>query len=113
MDKIDFNNKTFVLLDNSENGTADSQTLFKYSQENDLVTANYYGGSIRKGNIIARLMGRQLHMLYQCLTMENELKAGKATADISIDSNNKIQLKLQWQWLDRLNDNGISEYVEI
>ena len=52
-------------------------------------------------------------MLYQCLTVDNELKAGKALAKIRLTENGKIKLTLDWEWLDEENAKGRSEYLEI
>jgi hypothetical protein len=110
--KYNFNNKTFSLVTNSEKGTVDSNTIFEYKQNGNLVTADYFGGTILYGKIIAKLKDDQLEMLYQCITRDNELKAGKAIAEISKTENNKIKLKLSWQWLDKNEEKGISEYIE-
>ena len=112
MFEINFNNKTFSLIENSEKGKVNSETIFKYKQEGNLVTADYSGGSIRYGKIISILEADTLNMLYQCLTTENELKAGKAIAEISFTENQKIKLKLNWEWLGDKNEKGISEYIE-
>lgn len=112
MSKIDFNNKTFSLISNSEIGKVTDETIFKYKQKGNLVTADYYGGAILYGKIIAYLLNKQLNMLYQCITKNNELKAGKAIAEISFVENNKLKLKLNWEWLDNKNEKGISEYIE-
>ena len=94
MSEFNFNNKIFSLLENSENGKVNSETIFKYKQEGNLVTADYYGGSIKYGKIIAHLSNKTLDMLYQCITTENELKAGKAIAKISLTNHNKVKTKL-------------------
>ncbi len=112
MGKIDFNNKMFSLVDNSKNGKVDTSTVFKYKQEGDLVTADYYGGTIKYGKIIAQLKDKKLHMLYQCITIDNELKAGKALADITFTEENKIALSLNWEWLNGDNEKGVSQYIE-
>jgi hypothetical protein len=51
-------------------------------------------------------------MIYQCVTSENELKAGKAIAKVSYIKDNKIHLKLNWQWLNENKEKGVSEYLE-
>lgn len=112
MNTINFHNKIFYLLENSANGKVNAETTFHYQQEGDLVTADYYGGTIRYGKIIGRLEGQQLNMLYQCLTTDNELKAGKAIAQISFAEENKIKLTLNWEWLGEKKGKGQSEYVE-
>ena len=112
MSEFNFNNKTFSLLENSENGKVSSETIFKYKQEDNLVTADYYGGTIKYGKIIANLSNNTLDMLYQCITTDNELKAGKAIAKISLTNDEKIKLTLNWKWLEDKNESGISEYIE-
>jgi hypothetical protein len=113
MSEYNFNNKTFVLLQNSIAGEVTTQTIFKYQQTGNLVTADYTGGSILYGKIIALLNGNHLEMLYQCVTTENELKAGKALAAITLNTEGKIKLSLNWQWLTGKNETGESEYIEI
>ncbi len=110
---VDFNNKTFALLENSEKGTVNSDTIFKYKQDGNLVTADYEGGTVRCGKIIARLDGEKLHMRYHCLTTEDVLKSGKAIAKISFNEQSKILLHLDWEWLDGGGEKGTSVYVEI
>lgn len=112
MAEFDFNDKTFLLVQNTDNGQVNSETIFKYKQDGNLVTADYFGGSIKYGKIIADLQGDKLNMLYQCITNEYELKAGKALADITLTDKGKIKLTLNWQWLTNENEKGQSEYIE-
>lgn len=112
MSEINFNNKTFYLVENSENGQVNSETIFEYKQQGNLVTADYSGGSILYGKIIALLEGNYLNMLYQCVTNKNELMAGKAKAFISFNENNKIKLALNWEWLGDDKEKGTSVYIE-
>ncbi|WP_083370353.1 hypothetical protein [Flavobacterium frigidimaris] len=113
MTKFNFNNKRFAVIQNSDNGQVNTETIFKYKQEDNLVTADYFGGTIKYGKIIADLKEDKLHMLYQCLTVDNELKAGKALAKITLSESGKIKLSLDWEWLTNGNDKGRSEYIEI
>nr|WP_320119511.1 hypothetical protein [uncultured Marinifilum sp.] len=113
MKPFDFNKKKFSLIENTESGKVNSDTVFEFYQKDDLVTANYFGGTIKYGKIIALLNGNKLNMIYQCVTTDNELKAGKAIADISLNENEKIKLNLRWEWLNKANEKGTSEYLEI
>lgn len=113
MSKFDFSDKTFALVKNSDSGKVTAETVFKYKQEDDLVTADYSGGTIRYGKIIAALEDDELDMLYQCITNENELKAGKAKAKITINDKGKMKLSLDWEWLEGGGERGKSEYIEI
>lgn len=113
MRDFNFNNKKFAIITNSENGEVDTDTVFEYRQDGDLVTAEYYGGTIKYGKIIAEINEDELNMLYQCLTTDHQLKAGKALAKITTTAEGKIKLSLNWEWLTNGNDKGKSEYIEI
>jgi hypothetical protein len=113
MKTYNLDNKKFALIENSNNGEVDATTVFEYQQKENLVTAKYYGGTIKYGKIIALIKGDELNMLYQCATTDNELKAGKAIAKISTTEKGKIKLSLNWEWLNGNNDKGTSEYIEI
>lgn len=113
MNTYNLNNKKFVIIKNSDNGEVDNETIFEYQQKGNLVTADYYGGTIKYGKLIGYIEGDELDILYQCATTANELKAGKAIAKISTVKG-KIKLSLHWEWLNNKNDDkGKSEYIEI
>ena len=46
------------------------------------------------------------------LTATNELKSGKAIANIVINENDKVELHLNWEWLTGSNNGGTSTYFE-
>jgi hypothetical protein len=110
---FNLNQKTFVLVQNSEKGQVDFETLFEYKQLNSRVSAIYSGGSISYGTIIGHLKGAELKLLYQCMTNTQQLKAGKATALVSTTTTGKLKLSLNWQWLHGGKEKGTSEYIEI
>lgn len=112
MSTFNFNNKRFSLVENSENGKVNSNTIFDYKQKDKLVTADYYGGSVIYGKIIAIHNGDHLDMRYQCMTKELELKSGKAIGKIIPLENGKLRLDLDWEWLDGTKENGTSQYIE-
>ncbi len=111
MPKINLNNKTFILLENSKNGEVNSETRFHYKQEGTLVTADYSGGTVIKGSLIGQFLASELVVLYHCITTSNELKAGKATAQVFSNSEGRIELHLQWEWLTS-GGAGKSVYIE-
>ncbi len=112
MEQFNLNKKTFVLVENSKVGKVNHDTIFEYKQTENLVTANYSGGTIKYGEILARLNGDELDMLYHCFTTDNELKAGKAKAKISYSEDGRIKLNLDWEWLTGEKTEGKSEYIE-
>lgn len=110
--KPNFDKTVFALVDNADVGEVDSSVIFEYSQEGDLVTAEYHGGTIKYGKIIAHHKGDHLDMLYQCITTDDELRAGKAIAQIIVNADNIIELLLDWEWLNGGQEKGTSKYIQ-
>ncbi|WP_342366566.1 hypothetical protein [Peribacillus sp. TH16] len=46
---LNYNGRTFIAKDNSENGEVSANTFFYYSQEGNILTASYEGERLLKG----------------------------------------------------------------
>lgn len=51
-------------------------------------------------------------MLYQSLTTDNELVAGRAQVSLSENESGKLVMQLNWQWLTGSLSNGVSLWHE-
>jgi hypothetical protein len=51
---INLNKKIFKAILNSHTGEIDEDTLFYYSQKENIISAKYNGGQIIKGNLIGK-----------------------------------------------------------
>ena len=49
---IDYNNKKFRPISTSDNGEVDTEMIFHYKQSGNVLTCDYAGGSIKKGNLM-------------------------------------------------------------
>jgi len=47
------------------------------------------------------------------MTTDNQLKAGKVIAKITLSENQKIKLRFDWKWLNGNRTSGKSEYIEL
>ncbi len=54
MNEINYNGKIFLSVGNSETGEVSAETVFHYHQTGDLVWAEYKGGEIVFGNLLAK-----------------------------------------------------------
>ena len=99
MKKINYHNKSFRSISNSAGGEVDGDTLFHYSQDGDVVSGTYKGGSIISGSLIARVDDEgKLDMRYQHVNKEGELMTGKCVSVPEILPDGRIRLKEKWQW---------------
>jgi hypothetical protein len=99
MSKINYDNRVFKSVQNSATGEVSGETLFNYHQKDDLVWAEYSGGAIRFGNLIAKVLeDNSLEMRYQHLNEKGELMTGKCFSTPEILPDGRIRLYEKWQW---------------
>lgn len=105
--------KTFRSVTNSENGEVGTDTVFNYHQSNNTVWAEYEGGDIVKGHLIANVLASgQLDMRYHHINRCGEIMIGKCLSTPELMSNGKIRFKEEWQWLSGDLSSGYSEIME-
>lgn len=113
---MDYNleGKVFRSVANTGNGEVGAETLFRYRQSGEVVTADYSGGSILSGHLIARVLpdGR-LDMRYHHLNDRGELMLGKCLSTPERLPDGRLQFKEQWQWLSGDMSSGYSEIEEV
>jgi hypothetical protein len=107
-----YHNRIFRSVANSGSGEVDAQTIFKYSQLGNIVTAVYSGGHIISGNLIALVDDEgKLDMRYQHVSDQQQLMTGTCISTPEVLPNGKIRLHEKWQWTcgDRSNGESVIE----
>ena len=96
---INYNNKEFRSIQNSATGEVSDETVFRYRQEGNIVTAEYEGGEIIFGTLIATVDNHGvLDMRYQHLNQASELMTGKCVSTPELLGDGRIRLHEKWQW---------------
>lgn len=99
MKRINYDKRIFKSIANSGNGEVTGETRFYYHQKDNYVWAEYSGGEILFGNLIAQVFeDYSLEMRYQHLNKNGELMTGKCVSTPEIMENGKIRLHERWQW---------------
>ena len=96
---INYDNRIFKAISNSENGEVDSSMQFVYRQSGNIVTSSYSGDRILSGHLIALVNENgDLDMRYHQINVLGEMMTGicKSTPEILPDG--KIRLNEKWQW---------------
>lgn len=109
---IDYNNKTFRPISNTENGETSNETLFHYKQEGHVLTSEYAGGKIKKGHLIGLVDANGgIEMRYHQLNDQGEFMTGICISTPEILENGKIRLHEKWEWTsgDRSKGQSIIE----
>ena len=96
---IDYNDRRFIPVSNSENGEVSSEVVFHYKQEGNIITCSYSGGRIRSGQLIA-LVGHDgcLDMRYHQVNDRGELMTGVCRSTPEVLPDGRIRLHEEWRW---------------
>lgn len=114
MNRINYNNKKFASLENSKTGEVSTETVFHYHQKDNLVWAEYSGGKIEFGNLIAKVLENSaLEIRYQHLNKAGELMTGRCFSTPEILADGRIRLNEKWQWTSGDLSKGESIIEEI
>ena len=96
---INYHNKTFRPVSNSENGETSSDTIFEYKQTGNILTSVYTGGKIVSGHLIGLVDEEgNIDMRYHQVNDKGELMTGKCYSRPEIRPDGRIRLHETWQW---------------
>ncbi|WP_296700202.1 n-acetylglutamate synthase [Algoriphagus sp.] len=111
---MNYNNKIFSPIINSENGETSSETLFHYKQKENILTCEYTGGKIIKGHLIGIVNeSGEIEMRYHQVNTSGELMTGICKSVPEVQENGKIRLHETWQWTSGDFSKGASVLDEI
>lgn len=106
---IDYNNKIFRPVSNTENGETSNETVFLYKQTGNILTSEYSGGKIVKGHLIGLVdENGEIEMKYHQVNDKGELMTGVCISKPEILTNGKIRLHESWEWTSGDNSKGQS-----
>jgi hypothetical protein len=106
---MNYNNKIFRPISNTENGETSNETLFHYKQEGNILTAVYSGGKIKYGHLIGLVdSSGNIEMRYHQVNDQNELMTGICKSKPEILNNGKIRLHESWEWTSGDKSKGTS-----
>ena len=111
---INYHGKRFRSVANVASGDVGADTFFDYYQQGNLVWADYSGGSVRKGQLIAVAdEAGNLDMRYQHVDQAGRLKTGICSSRPEIMPGGGLRLHESWQWTcdDRSRGTSIIEQV--
>jgi hypothetical protein len=112
--KINYHNRTFAGISNTPNGQVGGDTLFVYSQNDDMLLATYSGGSIKKGQMIGRVSeDNNLYFVYQHIDTSGRLMSGYCHSTPKVLPDGRIRLHEKWEWTYGGEGKGESVVEEI
>lgn len=96
---MNYNNKRFRPIFNSENGESSKDTVFLYKQVGNIVTSEYSGGKIKLGHLIGIVDDNgNIDMRYHQVNENGDLMTGICRSIPEVLENGKIRLHEKWEW---------------
>ncbi len=111
---ISYDGRIFRPVSNSATGEVGDGTLFHYHQKGDVVWAEYSGGHILFGTLIAKVLeDGSLDMRYQHVNASRELMTGTCRSTPELLPDGPLRLHEKWQWTSGNLSSGESVIEEI
>jgi hypothetical protein len=112
--QINYHNRIFRPVSNSENGAVSGATTFYYRQSGQIVTAEYAGGDIVQGHLIAVVDAHgRLDMRYHQVNRSGALQTGVCQSIPEMLPDGRVRLHETWQWTSGDASSGHSVVEEI
>lgn len=111
---INYNNRKFRVADTSSNSETDTNTIFHYRQEGDILSCDYDGGNISKGHLIGKVdQDGVIQMRYHQINTNGEIMTGICTSTPEVMHSGKLKLHEEWEWTSGDRTKGSSLLIEI
>jgi hypothetical protein len=111
---INYNDKVFRSVSNSENGDVSEETVFNYQQNSFLVSATYSGGAILFGHLIGLANNDGvMEISYHHVNEDGDIRTGVCLSTPEVLPNGKIRLHERWKWTNGDGTEGESILEEV
>ncbi|MFP4845929.1 n-acetylglutamate synthase [Winogradskyella sp. PE311] len=106
---MNYDGKIFKPIQTTKNSETTNDTVFRYKQGGNILTSEYFGGSIKKGQLIGIVSeDGTIEIRYQQVNFNNELMTGVCISKPEFLPNGKIRLHEKWKWTSGDHSEGES-----
>lgn len=111
---MNYHNRIFRVVKNSENGDTSSETTFHYKQEGNILTSIYSGGSIVSGHLMGVVVEKgNIDMRYHHINSDGDIMTGFCKSTLEILEDGRIRLHEEWKWTSGDQSSGKSTIEEL
>ena len=112
--KINYNNRKFRLISNSDNGEVSSEMNFHYHQKNNILTCQYKGENITIGHLLGIVnQDGSIDIRYHQINTKGKIMTGVCRSKPELSIKGKIRLHEKWHWTSGDKSEGISILEEV
>lgn len=111
---INYHNRKFKPISNSENGEVSADLIFHYQQTGNILSCSYTGANIIQGHLIGLVdENGMIEMSYHQVNKKGVIMTGNCHSKPERMENGKIRLHETWQWTSGDQSKGNSVLEEI
>ncbi|QQT32878.1 MULTISPECIES: n-acetylglutamate synthase [Sphingobacterium] len=111
---MNYNNRIFRVINNSDNGDTSGETTFHYIQVGNILNSNYSGGNIVSGHLLGVVdENGNIDMRYHHINTAGEIMTGLCKSTPEILKDGRIRLHEEWKWTSGDQSSGKSIIEEI
>ena len=111
---INYDQRRFRPVTNSDNSETSSETVFLYRQVDNVLTSTYSGGRIRHGHLIGLVDAQgRIDMRYHQVNDRGELMTGICQSTPEVLTSGKVRLHEEWRWTSGDESRGSSVLEEL
>ena len=97
--KYYFDKKQFKVIKNDGiDIEVNTETIFNFHQNNELIYAEYEGGKIKYGEIFGLIENENIYFYYNQENLAGQKNQGSSKDEIILLENDKLQLIDKWEW---------------
>jgi hypothetical protein len=110
---INLDKVKMTVIQTAANGVVNKDTIFNFTQNDDILYGEYIGGKIKKGFLVGQFTNNILSFSYCQLQTDGTLDNGLSSCEISMDTTGKIRLIEHFEWKSRPGEHGVNIFQEI
>ena len=81
-------------------GVVNQDTVFTFTHDNGVITAEYVGGSVIKGYLIGRCSGSSMEFSYCQMNDNGNVTGGRSHAELAVMPDGRLRMVEHFTWED-------------
>ncbi len=110
--RLSLDGRRFRPVGDTVGGEVGAETVFEFSQEDDLVHARYAGGQVRLGYLVGTSTGTDVQFRYAHVNRAGDTATGQSRDRIEVLPDGRLRLHETWAW-DSQEGSGTSTLEEL
>jgi hypothetical protein len=113
MEPISLEGIRMNVIETAANGVVNKDTIFLFTQNGDVITAEYAGGRIRRGFLVGKIGDEKVQFSYCQLQIDGQLDHGDSLCEVGKTPEGKITLTEHFTWGSRNEEKGVNVFQEL